>query len=1085
MKIKKHISLLTVLFFVLSFLPVCAEVGNSQHNPPVELTGALYVDNAETADSNDLKILDRVRVAEDMNIENDGFSYARDHHAATGDSDSERLRSLDGAGITYKNDCFDITGFIFYTYVTGINEKTDYNIYISYDGEEFLEFIPETKAGAAANGRIEKIYYSNSLPDGVRFVKIEFSRLEDSWTEHWRTQIGRAVVAFEDDGHILPVPIRMENNVYTDEANSAENTGIATYTNLTPSSPVCDFGGNHAAGCGCFAQRLDTDFLMRKTNAQSSIVYKSPSEDITDFVLWANRLNGLDEAVTVKVSSNGRSYKSFARTVIQRAPIHPDYLTKGYGNNWGEYRYTLENLPKGIRYIKVTVAAPAADFLWGTSIAKAVMAYNSPEKTKSINYKTYAAPSKAILSDVYSVYVRNPGACSWEKVDVYSARVCKNDVREGRADLQTRTSFAYFDFEKSVEVKVKYNPLQASNFRIRPEKNAVPIKSEGSTVLFTLDKPCNISIEHDGDIYNNLQLFTNPPETYVPDKESEDVLYFPPGYYTREDAVKLIKTYFTTALLGQVNVSSDKTLYISGGAVVDAYTAIGDEFDSGSGSILRGASNIKICGRGILNMQPWSTDDGSRADTACNNGIYFENAANVEISDIILLNPGQAGIAGRSSENVKINNVRLFSNMPWGDGINLYGVKNVEIKNCFLRTSDDSVSIYTNNNSTSDVTVEGCVLWADVAHGVNIGTHGSADAGNRSDISDIAVLNSDVLHCRSTKRDYNGALAVNLGDENTGSNIRFENINIEDCDESSAINARVMRNADYNKVPGKSLSNVTFKNINVKCDREKIAKSDIYGYADDRMISDVRIENFRINGVQATDAEDAMLDIGGYAKNISVVSDKKTVIYNAAENTPENGLINAKYRLYRNTFDSSDGIVTNGSVSDGELILDNGGFAVFNIKSVRQAAFLMHGDAEFCVSENGTDYVPFENVYTTVKENLGERVYLLSGIPKGISYIKAFVDSGTRLSALEADYVGDKYFSACFDTAGREVLYTAESDEKDGFFGILARYENGILKSAERIALKGDGKIKVGTGNYRFFIWDEDLVPCTGVLEIN
>ena len=57
--------------------------------------------------------------------------------------------------------------------------------------------------------------------------------------------------------------------------------------------------------------------------------------------------------------------------------------------------------------------------------------------------------------------------------------------------------------------------------------------------------------------------------------------------------------------------------------------------------------------------------------------------------------------------------------------------RNVTIDNVFMRNSDDCAALYNHRwdwrGGSSDITVKNSVLWADIAHPINIGGHGDAD----------------------------------------------------------------------------------------------------------------------------------------------------------------------------------------------------------------------------------------------------------------------------------------------------------------------------------------------------------------------
>lgn len=47
----------------------------------------------------------------------------------------------------------------------------------------------------------------------------------------------------------------------------------------------------------------------------------------------------------------------------------------------------------------------------------------------------------------------------------------------------------------------------------------IPFQLKGKELTFTLDRPCNLSVEVNGDIFHNLHLFANPVEVDVPRKK--------------------------------------------------------------------------------------------------------------------------------------------------------------------------------------------------------------------------------------------------------------------------------------------------------------------------------------------------------------------------------------------------------------------------------------------------------------------------------------------------------------------------------------------------------------------------------------
>jgi hypothetical protein len=143
----------------------------------------------------------------------------------------------------------------------------------------------------------------------------------------------------------------------------------------------------------------------------------------------------------------------------------------------------------------------------------------------------YPAPAGATISADYRVFVDDG------RIDVYQASA---DSRKGDY------SFAYFDFSGLVTVKV--TPVRTA--RILPESYGITYRLVKDTAVFRLDRPCNISVEPDGK--SELLLFAGAPEQNPPHQGDSGVIYYGPGLHNA----------------GTINVGSNQTLYLAGGAVV-------------------------------------------------------------------------------------------------------------------------------------------------------------------------------------------------------------------------------------------------------------------------------------------------------------------------------------------------------------------------------------------------------------------------------------------------------------------------------------------------------------------------------------
>lgn len=165
---------------------------------------------------------------------------------------------------------------------------------------------------------------------------------------------------------------------------------------------------------------------------------------------------------------------------------------------------------------------------------------------------TYTVPGDGVeLKDDFTVRVRQSGG-GWKEVVTYPVKV--DEVRQTKHHVEL-ASMGYFDFSGQVEVSVTYNKGEVKSGRVRPLSYGITPRTSGSTITFTLDRPRNLSIEVNGDIFHNLHLFANPIDENRPKKlKDKNLIYFAPGIHQLPGDT--------------LNVPSGKTVYVAGGAIV-------------------------------------------------------------------------------------------------------------------------------------------------------------------------------------------------------------------------------------------------------------------------------------------------------------------------------------------------------------------------------------------------------------------------------------------------------------------------------------------------------------------------------------
>ena len=467
---------------------------------------------------------------------------------------------------------------------------------------------------------------------------------------------------------------------------------------------------------------------------------------------------------------------------------------------------------------------------------------------------TYPSPQGAPLKHDYDVFVRPRSSEEWMQVDTYMAKV-NAAVGENQHKV-SEISYGVFDFTGDVFVRVVCKNKRYTTARVRPDyKGVVARTPNDSTLEFLLFQPENVSVEFDGDITNNLLLFTSRPA--IDKKEAEatakargrDFRYYPPGLYT-EDTIK---------------VPSNTTLFLEGGSYFTGTFAIED------------AENVDIVGRGIARPK-----NGYE-------GCHVHRSRNVHV-DGLVVNTCPIG----ESDGVTLHDVRSISHPGWGDGLNVFASSNVLYDRVFCRNSDDCTTAYATrkgfSGNTRNITLRNSTLWADVAHPIFIGIHGNAERGDT--IENLLYQNIDILGQAEPQVDYQGCLAINCGDNNLVRNVTFDNIRIEQILQGSLVQVKVGYNQKYCTAPGRRVEGVFFRNIRYYGELPK-SLSVINGYDADRQVCNVTFEGLKINGRLLHDkmagkptwystADYIPMYVGNHVNNLVFSKDSRSNLVNKA-----------------------------------------------------------------------------------------------------------------------------------------------------------------------------------------------------------
>ena len=452
----------------------------------------------------------------------------------------------------------------------------------------------------------------------------------------------------------------------------------------------------------------------------------------------------------------------------------------------------------------------------------------------------------------FTLRVRCVGQEDWTDVPLYAVKVDMHDVRQAAATI--------FDFSGTVEVCIRPHLPWVYSAVVRPLSKGITPDCDGKEIRFTLDKPADLMIEVNGERFHCLHLFAGA----IVDAPQENVLRLegsPNGNRTAETRRLLPRLAAMpkgrTLVFGPgfhvideylFPVASDTNIHLEAGAVV-----LG-------GFVLQSVENVRITGHGVILQEGIHRYSGI-------NGIRVSHSRNLLIEGITFINPAHYTVYLGGSEDVTIRGIRSFSCEGWGDGIDTMSCRNVHVDGCFLRTSDDCVTVYGRrweyNGDARDFLVENCTLWADVAHPINIGGHGDYEHDGNL-LENLTFRNIDILEHHEPQPGYLGCLSINAGDKNTVQNVLFEDIRVEHIEHGKLLDVQVVHNAKYNPVSGHQIRNITFRNI--RCDYVPPVASVIAGYSPEHRVSGVRLENVSVCGKPAD------VRVLEYAEDVQIIN---------------------------------------------------------------------------------------------------------------------------------------------------------------------------------------------------------------------
>jgi len=425
----------------------------------------------------------------------------------------------------------------------------------------------------------------------------------------------------------------------------------------------------------------------------------------------------------------------------------------------------------------------------------------------------------------------------------------------------TYTSVASFDFLGKVHVKIvvdeSYEVTKAS---VHPLNYNIETTITDNVIEFFLEYPANYTIQindpvpqttpNGSVIQEAIHLFANPieedPITEAEALADDSIIYIGPGVW-KTDTIPL---------------EPGQTVYIAGGALLYG------QFN------MYELSDITIRGRGIISGSIYPRNEASQRAIP----IEMQRSENITIEGISFLDPAGWTIHAQESKNITIDNIKIITGRPNGDGVSIQSCEDVVVRNSFVRTWDDSLVVKNvNNASTRNVLFSNNILWTDLAQSMEVGYETYGEVIENVVFEDITVLHNY----------HKAVMSIHNADQAHIDNIHFKDITVEnsyqvgdiwtETYDDFFIDLTIAYNAEWSKsqFTRGTISNVYFENIKVLND-QKIGEDEsnlvirMNGFDSTKNISNVFFKDVEFRGAPITSA--SVVNANGFVSNIQVQS---------------------------------------------------------------------------------------------------------------------------------------------------------------------------------------------------------------------
>ncbi len=444
-------------------------------------------------------------------------------------------------------------------------------------------------------------------------------------------------------------------------------------------------------------------------------------------------------------------------------------------------------------------------------------------------------PDGLVLSRDWTLFVEG------EEVPVYAAAITNGGPQ----------SFAVLSYAgKPGPVRlVAKRTTGARSAVVKPRSLGIEAEVNEQDIAIVANKSSKIIIEANDNEEKPLFIMLHAQEEKVADQADAKVKYFAPGLHK----------------VSALELQSHQSVYIAGGAVVQLYVpeeevpVIASDWAKKPNYIdfitAVQADNLRIHGRGIIDM--------SRLDWHARRAMLLTECHHVSIEGLTIVGTSHWTVHLSKCTDISIADLMLIGYRENSDGIDIVNSERVKVTNCLIRTGDDAVAVKAMEEPPAlggrDIYVSDCTVWNDKVRCFGI-------AGEtRTDISDVVFENCDIVHSTAVWTEEVGSLCIVVGDRGTISNIRFENIRIEEEKQHALICLIFKDRWSVDQEPGQ-IKNITYRNIALPAGCASLFK----GADETHLVDGICMEGIQIGDKLVKSVQDLPLKINEFVKNIMV-----------------------------------------------------------------------------------------------------------------------------------------------------------------------------------------------------------------------